>query len=53
VFYDADGQMDIKDMAIFNRHIAAEPYMDVWQGSRFVSGGEAHNIPLHRRIILW
>ena len=52
VFYDADGQMDIADMKTFDHLISQNPQVDIWQCSRFVDGGEAYNIPLHRRIIL-
>ena len=53
VFFDADGQMDIHDMKIFDSLIHKYPEVDVRQWSRFVDGGTASNIPLHRSIILW
>lgn len=53
VFFDADGQMDIKDMKIFDQKIQDHPELDVIQWSRFVKWGKAESIPLHRQIILW
>jgi hypothetical protein len=58
VGFDADDQMDIADMKTFMWYIHK---MDQWQaksvdvllGSRFVTGGTAHNIPLMRRIVLF
>lgn len=52
-FFDADGQMDIADMQVFDEAIHANPEVDVWQWSRFVQWWVATNIPIHRRIILW
>lgn len=58
VWYDADAQMDIKDMKTFmstihqQEHRKSYPY-DVLLGSRFVTWGKAHNIPIMRRIILF
>ncbi len=53
VFFDADGQMDIKDMKIFEQEIHKHPEVDVIQWSRFIEWGKAEAIPLHRQIILW
>ena len=53
VFFDSDGQMDIKDMSIFAKYIYQNPNIDIIQWSRFVNGGEAKNIPVFRKIILW
>lgn len=52
-FFDADGQMDIADMQVFDQAIHDHPEVDVWQWSRFVQWWAATNIPMHRRIILW
>ncbi len=52
VFFDADGQMDIRDMDTFMSYIAHNPKVDVLQGSRFIPWGQAYNIPLIRKIVL-
>jgi hypothetical protein len=53
VFFDADWQMDIRDMKIFEQEIHNHPEVDVIQWSRFIKWGKAESIPLHRQIILW
>jgi polyprenyl-phospho-N-acetylgalactosaminyl synthase len=62
VGYDADGQMDIKDMDIFMKRISHNEKFgldlenkkpSVYLGSRFIIGGKADNIPLFRRMILF
>ncbi len=54
VFFDADGQMDIADMdRSFLPYLTTHPEVDVIQWSRFVPGGEATDIPLMRKIVLW
>ncbi len=51
VTYDADGQMDIKDMHQFMQ--AAQSHKrDVVIGSRFVKGAKIDDMPLLRKIIL-
>ena len=52
VFYDADDQMNIADMDGFITYLDTHPHVDVIQGSRFVEGGKAYNIPIQRKIIL-
>ncbi|HMY80338.1 MAG TPA: glycosyltransferase family 2 protein [Candidatus Absconditabacterales bacterium] len=52
VFFDSDGQMNIDDMSTFMSYLEQHPNVDVIQGSRFVSGGTASNIPWTRKIIL-
>lgn len=52
VTYDADGQMDIKDMQTFWDHADENKY-DIIIGSRFVAGGSTDNMPWIRRLILW
>lgn len=53
VTYDADGQMDIRDMETFWKMHLAEPDVRVFLGSRFVTGGSSSNMPTMRRVILW
>ena len=53
VFFDADDQMDIKDMEKFENIINNKSNIDVILWSRFVQWGKAYNIPLARKIILW
>lgn len=53
VTFDADGQMDIADMDTFQAAIAQHPSTKAFLGSRFIEGGEAENMPLGRKIILW
>ncbi len=51
VTYDADGQMDIKDMDWFIHAAELGKYdMIIW--SRFVEGAVIENMPMMRRIIL-
>jgi hypothetical protein len=52
VFYDADDQMNIADMDGFISYLQEFQHVDVIQGSRFVEGGKAYNIPLKRKIVL-
>ncbi len=60
VGFDADGQMDVKDMETFIKHIHADQKLgldlenkrpDLYIGSRFVTGGKAENMPKMRGII--
>lgn len=51
VGFDADGQMDIKDMETFIKEIHHKHY-DLYIGSRFVKGWKSENIPFMRRVIL-
>lgn len=62
VGFDADGQMDIKDMDIFMQRISQNEKLgldlenrkpSLYLGSRFVGGGKAENIPTLRKIILF
>ena len=62
VGYDADGQMDIKDMETFMKRISQNEKLgldlenkkpSVYLGSRFILGGKAENIPTLRKIILF
>ncbi|HRX63979.1 MAG TPA: DUF2304 family protein [Candidatus Absconditabacterales bacterium] len=53
VGFDADGQMDIKDMSKFMSEIKKNNgKYDLYLGSRFVQGGKAKNMPRSRKIIL-
>ncbi|HMS91499.1 MAG TPA: DUF2304 family protein [Candidatus Absconditabacterales bacterium] len=60
VGFDADGQMDVKDMEIFIKHIDADQKLgldlenkkpDLYLGSRFIVGGKVENMPKMRGII--
>lgn len=53
VFFDADDQMDIKDMEVFEKTINENPSIEVILWSRFIKWGIAKDIPLSRRLILW
>ncbi len=62
VWFDADGQMDIKDMDTFIQRISQNEKLgldleskkpSVYLGSRFVGWGKAENIPTLRKIILF
>ena len=62
VGFDADGQMDIKDMDTFIKRITQNEKLgldlenkkpDLYVGSRFIHGGSADNISQLRRIILF
>jgi len=53
VTFDADGQMDIADMNTFTDMMKLHPHTKAFLGSRFIKGGEAENMPLWRKIILW
>ena len=52
VWFDADGQMDIKDMQKFMQAINQHK-TDIYLWSRFLHWSKAENMPLMRRIILW
>lgn len=52
VTFDADGQMDIRDMSKFIEKIEEDPTLDVVIGSRFIMKTDT-NVPPMRRIILW
>ncbi|PJA47858.1 MAG: hypothetical protein CO170_04570 [candidate division SR1 bacterium CG_4_9_14_3_um_filter_40_9] len=51
VTYDADGQMNIKDMEIFQSHMSHHP-AQVYLGSRFLKSSKVENMPFIRKIIL-
>ena len=57
VTYDADGQMDIKDMDTFmgkittNQERGKSVLAYLW--SRFLEGASVENMPKSRRVILW
>lgn len=62
VGFDADGQMDIKDMETFIKHIHTDQKLgldlenkrpDLYLGSRFIHGAKADNMPAFRKIILF
>ncbi|MCX6823010.1 MAG: DUF2304 family protein [candidate division SR1 bacterium] len=62
VGFDADGQMDIKDMEVFMKRISQNEKLgldlenkkpSVYLGSRFVLGGKADNIPTFRKVVLF
>lgn len=52
VCFDADGQMDIQDMPQMLQALQHNSSLDLVLGSRFVEGGKATQMPLHRKIIL-
>lgn len=61
VGFDADGQMDIKDMYTFMQHIKQDAKLwldlenkkpDLYLGSRFLDGSIVQNMPSLRRYIL-
>jgi len=58
--FDADGQMDVKDMDTFMKHIHADQKLwldlenkkpDLYLGSRFVAGAQVENMPKMRWVI--
>ncbi len=60
VGFDADGQMNVKDMETFMQHIHADQKLwldlenkrpDLYLGSRFVVGGKVENMPKMRWVI--
>lgn len=51
VWFDADGQMDIADMQTFQEAIHTHT-VDLYLGSRFVSGAAAYQMPALRKYIL-
>lgn len=53
VGFDPDGQMDIKDMLIFQKAITKNPKADLFLGSRFVKGSHTTAMPKMRKIILF
>ena len=62
VWFDADGQMDVKDMETFMKHIHADQHLwldlenkrpDLYLGSRFLEGSKVENMPGFRKVILW
>jgi len=61
VGFDSDGQMDVKDMETFMKHIHADQKLwldlenkkpDLYLGSRFLEWSKVDNMPGMRRIIL-
>ncbi|MFZ2337570.1 MAG: glycosyltransferase family 2 protein [Patescibacteria group bacterium] len=50
--FDADGQMDIRDMKKFEKEFEKDETLDVVIGSRFIMKTNT-NVPLMRRIILF
>lgn len=52
ITFDADGQMDIKDMETFRAMIEKHNHVKAFLGSRFIKGGEAENMPAGRKIVL-
>lgn len=53
ITYDADGQMNIKDMESFEEKIAKYPDNNLFYGSRFISGAKTETMPFSRRFILF
>lgn len=62
VGFDSDGQMNVKDMEIFMKHIHADQKLgldldnkkpDLYLGSRFLEGSKVENMPAFRKVILW
>ena len=51
ITYDADGQMNIKDMTVFMNAIKKEKKL-VYLGSRFLNQSKVENMPPMRRFIL-
>jgi len=61
VGFDSDGQMDVKDMDTFIKHIHADQKLgldienkkpDLYLGSRFLEGSKVDNMPAFRKTIL-
>ena len=53
VWFDPDGQMDIKDMDTFISHIQKDNWkIDAYLGSRFIKWWSSYNIPKSRKRIL-
>jgi hypothetical protein len=52
VMYDADGQMNIKDMEVFMNMVNTHPEAEIFYGSRFIDGADTKTMPLLRRCIL-
>jgi polyprenyl-phospho-N-acetylgalactosaminyl synthase len=50
--FDADGQMDIRDMSKFEKEFEKDETLDIVIGSRFITKTNT-NVPMMRRIILW
>lgn len=53
VWFDPDGQMDIKDIERFRKAIEEHSNIDLFLGSRFVKWAKSYDMPVSRRIILW
>ena len=53
VWFDPDGQMDIKDIKTFQNAIEKHKNIDLFLWSRFVKGAKSYDMPKSRRIILW
>lgn len=58
VWFDSDGQMDIKDMETFIHHIHTDHTLgnkkpDLYLASRFLEWSKVDNMPWFRKIILW
>lgn len=62
VGFDSDGQMDVKDMETFMKHIVADEHLgldlenkkpDLYLWSRFLEWSKVDNMPAMRKIILW
>jgi len=53
VWFDSDGQMDIKDMETFISEIQKDRWKyEAYLGSRFIQWWKAENIPFFRKMIL-
>lgn len=62
VGFDSDGQMNVKDMETFMKHIHADQKLwsdaehkkpDLYLWSRFLKGSKVDNMPELRKMILW
>ena len=53
VWFDPDGQMDIKDMKTFQEAMDKHKNADLFLWSRFVKWAKTYDMPTSRRIILW
>jgi hypothetical protein len=53
VWFDPDGQMDIKDMKTFQEAMVKHKNADLFLWSRFVEWAKTYDMPTSRRIILW
>lgn len=52
VTFDADGQMDIADMGVFEEYIKNTPKVEAIFGSRFITKTRT-NVPWYRRVVLY